>query len=580
MEADESIVTSEADETRQQERLSVVATFGILAATIAATVAGSLAALASFHADGADAQRLAWATYSNELLLASNTDAATQGARANARVEEAWRAEFLSELAAHASDPAVGAALAAEAPSASGAPAPAPGASAPTFASPDPASWCRGLSEPYDCAYEVASAYAETSLDDNRQERAYIACVSLLAIALFLFALSKMLSQPSMEKLFIGLGALITLVAVGWMVAEPFTTPAPSPSGAAVRSYERGWQLEQRGGPAATVEALLSRATTEDPSLADAWQQLGDAEVFDGPGGRPGRACPQATADLRRAWQLRGAPEDLDRLAVDQVLCGQPAAALDELAVAGSDPSDVLAPPSLALAELAAGRTRPALRTLDAAVRRARAQGSPASGPVFMTYWFDQLFDEVRVLEARPDRPPGLGAFVARLQHDEARATLADFGLRAPAPAPRAAVWASLALAAPGDGVVGGVVPVTVELQYAHLRPGDVILVVWHRPGTLQGIRLTSLALPDDSVLVVGRPGGPTPGVGYFAVPAPGYVAPGRYQIDVTLDAVPMSKPQSVTVPEPSGSGGGCPVQVPSSVPLSFGEGPALAFTC
>ncbi len=49
MEVDEAIITSEADEEREKERLSVVATFGILIATIAATVTGSLAALSSFH---------------------------------------------------------------------------------------------------------------------------------------------------------------------------------------------------------------------------------------------------------------------------------------------------------------------------------------------------------------------------------------------------------------------------------------------------------------------------------------------------------------------------------------------------
>ena len=80
MEADENIVTSEADEERETERLSVVATFGILIATIAATVAGSLAALSSFHGDDADAQRMAWATYSNEQLLGYNETAGAQNA--------------------------------------------------------------------------------------------------------------------------------------------------------------------------------------------------------------------------------------------------------------------------------------------------------------------------------------------------------------------------------------------------------------------------------------------------------------------------------------------------------------------
>jgi hypothetical protein len=215
VEIDEGIVTSEADERRERERLSVVATFGILAATIAATLAGSLAALASVHADGANAARLSWATYSNELLLAQNQYASAAGQSTNVRVENAWRAQFLADLAGDTTDPMIRAELNSD--SQAGGEPQAPTAPLPSFGSPSPAAWCRGLPQTWDCAYEVSTAYAATSLNDDRQERAFIACVSMLAIALFLFALSKMLSQPSMEILFLGLGALITLIAIGWI---------------------------------------------------------------------------------------------------------------------------------------------------------------------------------------------------------------------------------------------------------------------------------------------------------------------------------------------------------------------------
>ena len=165
--------------------------------------------------------------------------------RSDTALEDVWRAQFLKDLAGATSDPSIRAELNSEAVLASGRLPTVPHATQPTFASPSPAAWCRGLhqSQRYDCSYEVASAYAATSLNDNRQERAYIACVSMLAIALFLFALSKMLSQPSMERLFLGLGALVTLAAVAWIVALPFTTPASAPSGIAIQTYERGWQM-------------------------------------------------------------------------------------------------------------------------------------------------------------------------------------------------------------------------------------------------------------------------------------------------------------------------------------------------
>jgi len=540
-------VTIESEGEREKERLSVVATIGILIATVAATVAGSLAALSGFHAGDADAHRVAWATYSNELLLSYNQYAADQRQSADARLEDAWRSHFLIDLAAQAPDPAVAAELRSEASAAVGLPE-APSASRPVVTSPDPAQWCRGLGQPYDCAYEVASAYAGTSLNDNRQERAYIAAVSMLAIGLFLFALSKTLSQASMEKLFLALGALITLIGIGWMTAEPFLAPAPSPSASAIRNYEQGWRLEQQGGRPASVEALLLRSTSQDPSLADAWQQLGEEELLHRAQHGPGTGCPGSLAALSRAWQLRGAADDLDRLAVSEVICGHPVQALAELRSAHPDSSDVAFGQALALAQLAADQTPAALRTLDAAVHGMEDPGRSARGSAFTDYWFDELLTDVGALDVHKVGQRHVEAFIGRIRHDETLATLAEFGLVAPTPATCA--QAEITVTGP-DTVTGaptGMVPVALHLQYGGLNNGDIVTVLWHQPVTAEGVRLISLALPVPSVVVVGQPGGPPAGAGTFVLPALDYVAPGSYQVDWSLDGVPNSTSVPVTV--------------------------------
>ena len=547
MEVDEAIVTTESAEEREKDRLSMVATIGILIATIAATVAGSLAALSGFHAGDADAHRVAWATYSNELLLSYNQYAADQRQGADARLEDAWRSHFLMSLAAEAHDPAIAAELRSEASTATGLPE-APTASRPVVSSPDPAQWCRGLGQPYDCAYEVASAYAGTSLNDNRQERAYIAAVSMLAIGLFLFALSKTLGQTSMEKLFLVLGALITLIGIGWMTAEPFLAPAPAPSAAAIRNYEQGWQLEQQGGRPASVEALLLRSTSQDPSLADAWQQLGEEELLHRAQHGPGAGCPGSLAALSRAWQLRGAADDLDRLAVSEVICGHPVLALAELQSVHPNSSDVAFGQSLALARLAAGQTSAALRTLDAAVHGMENPGGSTRGSAFTDYWFDQLLTDVGALDVHRVGQRPVEKFIQRMQHDETLVTLADFGLVPPTPA--SCAKADLTLTRPNTVTEAptGMVAVGLHFTSACLNDGDIVTVLWHQPVTAEGIRLISLALPVPSVAVVGQPGGLPGGTCPFDLPALDYVAPGSYQVDVSIDAVPYATAVPVTV--------------------------------
>ena len=540
-------MTTGSEEEREKDRLSVVATIGILIATVAATIAGSLAALSGFHAGDADAHRVAWATYSNELLLSYNQYAADQRQSADARLEDALRSHFLIDLAAKATDPVIAAELRSRG---LGGRRGAGGADCfpAAVASPDPAQWCRGLGQPYDCAYEVASAYAGTSLNDNRQERAYIAAVSMLAIGLFLFALSKTLSQASMEKLFLALGALITLIGIGWMTAEPFLAPAPSPSASAIRNYEQGWQLEQQGGRPSSVEALLLRSTSQDPSLADAWQQLGEEELLHRAQHGPGAGCPGSLAALSRAWQFRGAADDLDRLAVAEVICGHPVQALAELRSAHPNSSDVAFGQSLALAQLAAGQTPAALRTLDAAVHGIESRGGSTRGSAFTDYWFDQLLTDVGALDVHRVGQRHVDAFIQRLHHDEALATLADFGLVAPTPANGAAVDLTVTGTDPVIGAPNGMASVALHLDSVNLKDGDIVTVVWHQPVTAEGVRLISLALPAPSVTVVGQPGGPSASCRHYVFPALDYVMPGSYQVEVSLDGVPNPTSVPVTV--------------------------------
>ncbi len=555
MEVDENIVTSEADEGLEKERLSVVATFGILIATIAATIAGSLAALSSFHADDADTQRVAWATYSNEQLLGYNQSAGTANASEIATVEDLWREQLLLDQAGNTSDPTLRAALNVEATLAGGGSSNPPHASRPTFASPSPPAWCLGLNDnqPYDCAYEVASAYTGTESNDDSQERAYIACVSMLAIALFLFALSKMLSQPSMERLFLGLGALITVAAIGWTAAVNYAIPAPAPSGPAIRTYERGWLKAEAGGRPAKVDALLARATSDDPSLADAWQQLGEEELLH-PVNGPGHQCRSALSALTNAWQLRGAADDRDRLAIAEALCGEPRQAIVLLHQPPHDPSDVEAGPALALAQLASGRLGPALMTLDAAFKTMEHPRIGAAGPVIRTYWFDQLLPDVHVLGLAGVRPHRVNAFIERMEHDETEATLADFDLTAPRPAQQASL--TMAITPAGLGSEHGLVPVALVLRYSGLQDGDVISAIWHQSSTstVESDKfINPVDVPGTNVVVVGKPGGPKAGTGTFVLPTLDFVTPVPYQIDLSLDAVPAGPLIQIKVPGSAG---------------------------
>jgi hypothetical protein len=577
MEIDENIVTSEANEERTQERLSVVATFGILAATIAAAIAGSLAALAAVHADSANSARVAWATYSNELLLADNQHTVAQNENTTVRIEDAWRLHLLEILAEGTPDPILRADLGTEA-ALSGSGSNLATVPQTSFAPPGAAQVCRGA-QPNDCAYEMASAYGTTALNDDRQERVYIACVSMLAIALFLFALSKMLSQASMERLFLVLGTVITVIAVGWMVANPIVTPATQPSAAAIRAYERGWRLEQQGQRPATVAALLERATSADPSLADAWEQLGQEELLQVTKGSAAVRCSRAIAALTRAWQIRQATDDLDRLAVGQALCDEPRRALTTLRTTAADPSDTSAGPALALVQLASGRSAEARSTLDAAVRTMEHQGSGVRGPVFRTYWFDQLRTEVAALEARGHAPSGLHAFRARMLHDEMLATLGDYGVHLPTAAPNARVDVHATVATTFLGSAAGLWPVVVGLTYAGLRNGDVIAVTWDLASTVENSRQVALTLPGADVMVVGQPGAPPAGSGSFVLPTPGFVPPGRYRLDVSLDAVPVTGPV-ITIPRTGSNPGNNPSPLVFAQGLGSPNGPSSSSGC
>ncbi len=573
METDESIVTSEGDEKREANRLSVVATLGILIATIAATVVASLAALSSFHGGEADTHSTAWATYSNEMLLSDNEHVDAQTDSRDAHVEDAWQAQLLTILAGESSNPLISAALATEASAATLAGvrdvAHTPISGAPNSSSPSPARFCQGFSQleaKYDCAYEVATAYSSISLNDNLQERAYIACVSMLAIALFLFALSKMLSQPSMSKLFLGLGALITLIAVGWTAAESLLAPAPTPSGSAISAYEKGWQDEQNGDHPTTVEALLGKATSEDPSFVDAWQQLGNEEVLHPVAGQTHRQCSSGLSALRHAWSLRGAPDDLDLLAVGEVVCGEPKLALASLEQASNNSSDVLAGPALALAQLASGQQSRAKTTLDNAVTSMEDQGR---GSVFLNFWFQQIFIDIQALGATSVPPARRTAFIGWMEHEQAKAALDEFDLEPPRPSPGVSVTASVTAPPANPGVAYGLVPVALVLQYSGLRKGDVISAIWIQAGTTEGTRLVStLTLPGTSLFVVGQPGGPTAGKGTFAVPTLDFVTAGNYQIELAVNAVPSGKLISVSVPMSTAKHSFLPLPPPKPKPL------------
>jgi hypothetical protein len=94
------------------------------------------------------------------------------------------------------------------------------------------------------------------------------------------------------------------------------------------------------------------------------------------------------------------------------------------------------------------------------------------------------------------------------MEHDETEATLADFDLTTPRPAPQASL--TMAITPARLGSEHGLVPVALVLRYSALKDGDVISAIWHQSSTstVESDKfINPVDVPGTSVVVVGKPG-------------------------------------------------------------------------
>ena len=501
----------------------VLATIGILIATVLATIAATLAAFAGYHANVADTKRLDWSTYSEQVRLSERLSLDASTGAGDVNTQNYWQSALSTSLSKVSSSAP---ALAFTGPSFSALgslAAPQSISGTPVIALPAGVSYCAGLASKDDCAAEVADAWGRASLNYSANERAYLAIVSILAIALFLLALSKSLDRPAMQWLFLALGALFTLVSLGWLLAEPSLTKAAPPVKAAIVDYERS-QLSSVGS--SQTFHLLEQSTKLDPAFADAWSALGQAS-----------SCRTAVAALQNAVALRHSSLDYDSLAYDELSCGHPRTALADLAIPLQDPSDAFARQVLAGVRLGLGETKASLAALRGAIS---AVGGPTvtsgRGEVFRLGWFELALQDHRNFL-------GLGATAAQLRpYDdllrsrEALLEIRDAHLAVP---PRDGGSVSNVTLSPdpllASDATSTLVPERATFTYRGLTAGDVISMIWHR----SDLSSTTATVPPTTLLVVGQPGGPAPGDGVFATTDPSFFQPGRYLVDLGVDGRP-----------------------------------------
>ena len=214
----------------------------------------------------------------------------------------------------------------------------------------------------------------------------YIVHLTLLAVALFLFGLSLAVGYRLIQRLFAGVGLVITLVAISWAFrtwAEPVHDLRDHPQ--ALAAYARGTALAHRElhrEAAAEFDQALKEAPDFADALAARADSLQELEKY-----------PEAVRDLREALRLASTPNgNLEaRLGDAFYNLGQfPEAKAAYGRALEASPDELYTRFSLALATLASGDRKDALaqyrKGMDLAarlVREAREAGLAAPADVW-----------------------------------------------------------------------------------------------------------------------------------------------------------------------------------------------------
>jgi hypothetical protein len=544
-------------EPLEDEETSVIAllgTLGVLAATILATVAATLAALAAYNENLANRERQLWGTYALALDVQVQTNAASKQQLTTTRSIARWRAIFAESLAQQAPTlPGLQLAVLNDVLGANAA-ASSVLSSSPTPQGPPDRTRCHTFPQKQlvlgdvgsksDCAAEYAAAYGRSAEDYLRNERAYLAIVSALAIALFLFALSRTLLLGSMQVMFLCVATAIVAITVGIGVFETFWVRSAQPDPRAITAYEHGH---------------FARAVAFDPDSPDAWNQLAVDDSYN-------NHCAKSEADYSRAIELQPISINENDLASQEIECKHLRAAAHELQLALGDRTDDWAEGSKAELLLAEDHPQKAfLRLYDAVVSmEGFARGSQGlRGAAYSDLWFRSLLDDQYWLV------PEYAKYGARQFIDEVwglQATLYEAlsNLPRPTPVSTTAVIDTVTshqapvatLASPtGNGSptpftapsglrparAGAFAsPVTVTLRYTGLQAGNVVALMWYDENN------SVLTVPQ-TFEVVGKAGAPAPGSGTWTTPGWIFAPKGTYQLVAVLDST-YENSESVTV--------------------------------
>jgi len=531
----------------------VLATIGILVVTVLAIVAATMAAVASNRESVSNRSRQIWGAYSTKLNLVGDAQNAEQQEWTDTQIQDAWRSYFLGALAAGAQDPSVQAQLSEEAKAASAQaaqPSADYGSSSISVASPGPPSWCSGPDQS-DCASEFADSYGISAEGSLRNERAYLAIVSIFAVALFLFALTRSIARPEkpgMQKMFLIVGAVMTAAATGWLILEPFFKAPVQPSAAGIQAYERGSDQviasRQNFKESELVSGinLLRRSTVDNPKLPDEWTALASALQTDARGQFVRANCAAIEFDDAQAVQLRQSSSDYNNLAYDYALCGNKGAAKADIASAlRLDKGNDVALGTRAEMDLTNRNENKALSDLQVAVdAMILGNGHEYRGSIYRDQWFDDIRADEHVLRQVGVPTTMVSDFFDEVRHDQALVDILDaVNLKnGTVPTPKANEGVSNLTVSVGHVI--NVASLTssaarFSFSYSNLRAGELLSVSWYAtdPATLNA---------PSEVLVVGQPGAPQPGSGTYTSPSWVYSDGGNYVVDLAVDSLPAAE--------------------------------------
>jgi len=573
VEADQEQITSltgepedeRAESDRELSRIPLLASLGVLTVTILATLSATLAAVSAYQENVANRSRQLWASYAVALTIQEDNAASGAQQTDDAGSVAYWRAVFAQTMAMAASSPAVRSELQQEAVADAQAAQSAPrsGAATPYLEGPPDRSMCSQFVTDFpatsdgfeqvgtqsDCAVQFATAYGETAEGFLRNERTYLAIASALAIALFLFALSRTLLLAPMQVMFLCVAAAVTVGCVVIGTYELAWRSATQPNGAAIESYEND-------EPA--------RAVALDPGYAAAWEERGENDT----------RCAPAVHDFAEAEQLDPSAPNENELAAAETACGDLGDAQSVLisALHSSDiPSNSWVFGTALEYLLVVGQTKEADQNLQAAIdyMRSVAAGDHTAerGWVYQDLWFSSLLRDRQWIE--DDAPDGSGLpFIHEVEADEAALDHAEAtGQRLPtrpmtgvtisdltdqvgtvSPGPAAAdpspSFLSPSQLRPPRGVTLDT-PLRVGFRYAGLEAGDVVSLIWYDTAD----RASDVA---ETFEIVGTAGGPSPGTGTYTTPGWIFAPSGSYRLVVVVNSTFGAESQ-VSVPAEGG---------------------------